>query len=147
MIAQSASETLNHENVSPAGSKADDIRLLKAVLMAGGIFCLAAGAVQFLFPGVDAVLAGVQPGELDWIYRLLGSAYIGLGVGMLMVFRNPIGQGVFVSTLILIAGLVCLTFLITLLTANYQPIPMVLGGWIVAFALLVFARQKAKDVL
>ena len=76
-----------------AATKADDTRLLKVLLMVGGCGCLVAGAVQFLFPGVDAILAEVEPGELDWIYRMLGSGYIGLGIGMLKVYRKPARQG------------------------------------------------------
>ena len=130
-----------------AATNADDTRLLKVLLLVGGVYCLVAGAVQFLFPGVDAILAEVEPGELDWIYRMLGSGYIGLGIGMLGVYRTPAGQGVFIIMLIVMTALVCVTFTITFLTASYRPIPAVLCVWIVALALLVYARQKAKDVL
>jgi hypothetical protein len=128
-------------------TKADDTRLLKAVLMVGAIFSLVAGAVQFLFPGIDAILAEVDPGELDWIYRMLGGGYIGLGIGMLGVYRNPVGQGIFITMLIVMTASVCVTFIITLLTASYHPIPAVLCVWIVALVLLVYARQRAKDIL
>ena len=67
------------QDSNSTATKADDTRLLKAVLMVGAIFCLVGGAVQFLFPDIDAILAEVEPGELDWIYRMLGSGYIGLG--------------------------------------------------------------------
>lgn len=134
-------------NSDPADSKADDARLLKVLLMVGGIFCLLAGAIQFVFPGIDAILAEVHPGELDWIYRLLGSGYIGLGIGMLRVSRKPNGQGEFILMLIVMTALGCVTFVITLLTNSHGPIPAVLGVWIVALGLLVCARKKAKDIL
>ena len=37
------------QDSNSTATKADDTRLLKAVLMVGAIFCLVAGAVQFLF--------------------------------------------------------------------------------------------------
>jgi hypothetical protein len=128
-------------------TKADDTRLLKVLLMVGGIYCLFAGAVQFLFPGIDAILVGVEPGELNWIYRLLGSGYVGLGIGMLGVYRNLAGQGVFITMLIVMTALACVVFIITLFTAPYSPIPVVLCILIVTLALLVYGRQKAKDIL
>ena len=130
-----------------AATKADDTRLMKVLLMVGGCGCLVAGAVQFLFPGVDAILAEVEPGELDWIYRLLGSGYIGLGIGMLGVYRKPARQGVFITMLIVMTAFACLTFIIALLTASYRPIPAVLCVWIVVLVLMVYARQMAKDIL
>ena len=95
--------------------------------------------MQFLFPGVDAILAEVEPGEIDWIYRLLGSGYIGLGIGMLGLYRKPARQGVFITMLIVMTAFACLTFIIALLTASYRPIPAVLCVWIVALVLLVYA--------
>ena len=140
-----AEKTMQDSNST--ATRADDTRLLKTVLMVGAIFCLVAGVVQFLFPGIDAILAEVEPGELDWIYRMLGSGYIGLGIGMLGVYRNPAGQGIFITMLIVMAVFVCVAFIITLLTASYHPIPAVLCAWIVALVLLVYARQMAKDIL
>ncbi len=131
----------------PEATRANDTRLLKALLMVGGCFCLMAGGVQFFFPGIDAILAEVEPGELDWIYRLLGSGYIGLGIGMLSVYRNPAGQGVFISMLIAMTALASVTFTITLLTAPYDPILLVLCLWIVTLLLLIYARHRARDIL
>ena len=130
-----------------AATKADDTRLLKVLLLVGAIFCLAAGVIHFLSPGIDAILAEVEPGELDWIYHMLGSGYIGLGIGMLGVYRKPAGQGVFITMLIVMTAFACVTFIIALLTASYRPIPAVLCVWIVALVLLVYARQMAKDIL
>ena len=135
------------QDSNSTATRADDTRLLKTVLMVGAIFCLVAGVVQFLFPGIDAILAEVEPGELDWIYRMLGSGYVGLGIGMLGVYRNPAGQGIFITMLIVMAVFVCVAFIITLLTASYHPIPAVLCAWILALVLLVYARQMAKDIL
>lgn len=127
--------------------KADDARLLKILLKLGALFCLSAGLVQFFFPGVDAVLAEVAPGELNWIYRLLGSFYIGLGIGMIRVDRDPAGQDIFITTLIAIASLACLAFTISLFTEFYPAIPGVLLAWIVVLTLLLTARKKAQDLL
>ncbi|MDB4798955.1 hypothetical protein OAH36_05110 [Verrucomicrobia bacterium] len=132
---------------TPDTTQAKDPRLLKILLLPGALFCLLAGGAQFLFPGIDAVLADKEAGELQWIYRLLGSVYIGLGIGMLRAHRNPAGQEIFISTLIIIAGLACVAFTITLFTASYPPIPWVLAGWLIVFVLLVIARQKARDIL
>lgn len=135
------------EDSNSTATKADDTRLLKALILIGSLFCLCAGVIQFLFPGIDAILAEVKTGDLDWTYRILGTGYIGLGIGMLGVYRNPTGQRVFITMLIVITTLVCVAFTITVLTAPYHPIAIVLCVWIVALVLLVYGRQRAKDIL
>jgi len=60
---------------TPTQQTYDDASLLKILLLIGGVFFLFAGALQFLWPGIDANLAGVAPGGLDWPYRMLGGGY------------------------------------------------------------------------
>ena len=78
---------------------------------------------------------------------MLGGGYIGLAIGMLRVHRNPIGQRIFITMLIVMASFAFAAFAIQLLTAPYHPIAVWVCVWVVSLTLLLYGRRRARDIL
>ena len=79
-------------------------QLLKISLVISAIILLGYGVEYLFFPGVQIKNTGGEPIQWFWI-NWFGAVMIPLGVGCILVIRNPAKQGIFVTT-ICIAGTV-----------------------------------------
>ncbi|MFC2113195.1 hypothetical protein ACFLTA_08010 [Bacteroidota bacterium] len=124
--------------------------LLKIVLIIYAIVCLVYGLAYFIVPDSLVSLSGGDPVFHGWL-RWSGGILIALGIGSILVFLNPKGQGIFVTTIAigcLLAGLALLFAWITLtedVNSWFTALPtiIVLG----LSGALWWSRQQAKDVL
>ena len=123
---------------------------LKVVLVIYAIVSLVYGLSLFFIPGVLAKMPGGHPVDLGWL-RWPGGVLIALGIGALLVRRDPAKQGVFVLTISLGTLLSGLGILYSWIVHEYSG-----ATWFIALptiivlalsALLWWGRQKAKGIL
>ena len=74
--------------------------LLKVSLIIFAIVSLVYGFVYLFFPQMNVEASGGDPIASGWI-RWMGGILIALGIGAIMIFRNPNKQGIFVTTIAL----------------------------------------------
>ena len=123
---------------------------LKVVLLVYAIVALVYGLCYFFIPDFLVELSGGEPVFHGWL-RWAGGTLIALGIGSLMVMRNPKNQGIFVMTIAigtLLAGLALLYAWITLeedVNVWFTALPTILV--LLISALLWWSRQNAKDIL
>lgn len=127
-----------------------DPKMLKVVLIIFAFVALIYGLGYLFIPGVLVTIHGSEPIDLSWI-RWSGGLLIALGIGAILVFRNPAKQGIFITTIslgTLLSGLGLLYSLLiheysgpTLSTVIPTAILLVLSG------LLWRSRQLAKEIL
>ena len=125
-------------------------KTLKVVLVIYAIVVLVYGLGFLLIPGVLAKISGSNPVDLGWL-RWPGGLLIALGIGALLVRRDPTKQGVFVTTISLGTLLAGLALLYSWIVHEYSA-----ATWFIALptiivlvvsALLWWSRQKAKGIL
>ena len=125
-------------------------KTLKVVLVIYAIVVLVYGLGFLLIPGVLVKISGGTPVDLGWL-RWAGGILIGLGIGALLVRRDPTKQGVFVTTISLGTLLTGLALLYSWIVHEYSA-----ATWFIALptiivlvvsALLWWSRQKAKGIL
>ena len=124
--------------------------ILKIVLIIYAIVCLVYGLAYLIVPNLLVNLSGGDPVFHGWL-RWSGGILIALGIGAILVFLNPKGQGIFVTTIALGSLLAGLSLLLAWLTLEEEvnawftalPTIIVLG----LFGFLWWSRQQAKDVL
>jgi len=123
---------------------------LRVVLVIFAIVSLVYGLCYFLIPGVLLKMSGGNPVDLGWL-RWGGGILISLGIGALLVRRDPAKQGVFVLTISLGTLLTGLGLLYSWIVHEYSA-----ATWFIALptvvvlvvsALLWWSRQKAKGIL
>ena len=124
--------------------------ILKVVLIIYAIVCLVYGLAYLIVPDALVKLSGGDPVFHGWL-RWSGGILIALGVGAILVFLNPKGQGIFVTTMALGGLLAGLSLLFAWLTLTEE-----VNAWFTALptiivlglaGLLWWSRQQAKDVL
>jgi len=74
--------------------------LLKVSLMIFALVSLVYGFIYLFFPQLNVEAAEGDPVASGWL-RWMGGILLALGVGAIMVFRNPSKQGIFVTTIAL----------------------------------------------
>ena len=125
-------------------------KTLKVVLVIYAIVSLVYGLGFFFIPGALAKISGGSPVDLGWL-RWPGGILIALGIGTLLVRRDPTKQGVFVTTISLGTLLAGLGLLYSWIVHEYSA-----ATWFIALpaiivlvvsALLWWSRQKAKGIL
>ena len=79
-------------------------QLLKVSLVLSAIILLVYGVVYLFFPGFQIKMTGGEPIPSFWI-NWFGGLMIAVGVGCILVIRNPAKQGILV-TVVLIASIV-----------------------------------------
>ena len=87
-------------------------QLLKITLVLYAVISLYYGIVYLFFPGYEIKNAGGEPIPEGWV-RWFGGVLLALGFGSIMIFRNPVKQGIFVLSL-------CFGSLIVGLTLFYE---------------------------
>jgi len=132
-------------------SQSNGLKNLKLALMLSIIFNLFYGVSFLLFTGFVVSLSGSpEPVNLSWI-RWAGGPLLALGIVGISVYRNPSKQGGFVTTVALSALLGGLGLLYSKVFDHstaytwFHMTPCVLS--LAIFALLVWARQGAKEIL
>ena len=124
--------------------------ILKIALLIYAVVCLVYGLGFFIVPGTLVELSGSEPVFHGWL-RWSGGVIIALGIGAILTYLKPKGQGIFVTTIAigtLLAGLAMLWAWINIeeeanvwFTAVPTIVLLVLSG------LLWWSRQEAKNIL
>ncbi len=126
------------------------LAFLKIVLIIYAIVCIVYGVFYFFIPDYLVNLSGGEPVYHGWL-RWSGGVLIALGIGAMLVYKNPKNQGIFVVTIAIgstLAGLALLYAWITIeeganvwFTAFPTIILLLISG------LLWWSRQQVKDIL
>jgi hypothetical protein len=127
------------------------LKILKPVLLLYIAAYLFYGVSLFFFPNLLWDVSGSsEPLGLGWI-RWAGGPLIAMGIGGIQVFRNPAGQGTFItiatlSALFIGAGLFySKVYDHSISSTWFHMTPCVIN--LVLFVLLLWGRQEAKDIL
>ncbi len=125
------------------------LKNLKVVLAIFFVSYLFYGVSFLLLPGLLSEISG-DPVHLGWI-RWSGAPLIALGIGAIQAYRNPAKCESFITTAIVSAVLIGSALLYSKL---FEPTPK--HAWFTLtpcfinlglFVLLLWARQRAKDIL
>ncbi len=124
--------------------------ILKIALLIYAVVCLIYGLGFFIVPDSLVELSGGEPVFHGWL-RWSGGVIIALGIGAILTYLKPKGQGIFVTTIAigaLLAGLAMLWGWINIeeeanvwFTALPTIVLLALSG------LLWWSRQEAKNIL
>jgi hypothetical protein len=124
--------------------------ILKIALLIYAVVCLIYGLGFFIVPDSLVELSGGEPVFHGWL-RWPGGVIVALGIGAILVYLKPKGQGIFVTTIAigaLLAGLAMLWAWLNIeeganvwFTALPTIVLLALSG------LLWWGRQKAKNIL
>ena len=124
--------------------------ILKIALLIYAVVCLIYGLGFFIVPDSLVELSGSEPVFHGWL-RWPGGVIIAFGIGAILTYLKPKGQGIFVTTIAigaLLAGVAMLWALISIeeganvwFTALPAIVLLALSG------LLWWSRQKAKNIL
>ena len=124
--------------------------ILKIALLIYAVVCLIYGLGFFIVPDSLVELSGGEPVFHGWL-RWSGGVIIALGIGAILTYLKPKGQGIFVTTIAigaLLAGLAMLWAWINIeeeanvwFTALPTIVLLALSG------LLWWSRREAKNIL
>ncbi|MCK4838859.1 MAG: hypothetical protein KAS94_08640 [Desulfobulbaceae bacterium] len=124
--------------------------ILKITLLIYAVVCLIYGLGYLIVPDSLVELSGGAPVFHGWL-RWSGGVIIALGIGAILTYLKPKGQGIFVTTIAigtLLAGLAMIWTWINIeeganvwFTAVPTIVLLALSG------LLWWSRQTAKDIL
>ncbi len=124
--------------------------ILKIALLIFAVVCLIYGLGYLIVPDSLVELSGGAPVFHGWL-RWSGGVIIALGIGAILTYLKPKGQGIFVTTIAigtLLAGLAMIWTLINIeegsnvwFTALPAVVLLALSG------LLWWSRQAAKNIL
>ena len=127
------------------------LTLFKAALIMFAIVTIVYGLCYVLIPQVLVEMSGGDPVHPSWL-RWPGCVLITLGIGAIMVFRNPAKQDIFVMVIALGTLLSGLALLYTLIfemqpenAVWFTAMPIII--LLVTSALLWWGRQQAKEIL
>ena len=131
-------------------AQSNNVTLLKVALMILAIVSIIYGIGYLIFPGTLVTISGGNPVEFGWL-RWSGGVIIALGIGVLMVFRKPEKQGIFVFTMALSTLLAGLGILYSWIKGEYSSSTLFIGVptilLLVISGLLWWGRQQAKGIL
>ena len=82
--------------------------LLKISLVLIALITLVYGVIYLFFPEVEIKATGAEPINPGWI-RWFGGILLALGICSIMIFRNPVKQGIFVTSIAIGTAIVGLT--------------------------------------
>ena len=126
-----------------------NLTLLKVTLIIYAVIALVYGLCYFFIPEKLVELSGGDPIPSPWL-RWAGGVIISLGVGAILIFRNPAKQYVFVFTLALstlLTGLALVYAWVCEMNGElwFTAMPAIL--MLVVSALFWWSLFQAKDVL
>ncbi len=126
-------------------------QLLKVSLLLYAIGALGYGVIYLFFPEWEIESSGSVPFPPGWI-RWAGALFIALSIGSYMAFRNPLKQGIFVTTLCILTFLNGLTLIYTVIF-EYEGMGNMLRSLIPAILILILSLlffislKKSKEIL
>ena len=124
--------------------------ILKTVLLIYAVVCFIYGLGYFIVPDSLVELSGGAPVFAGWL-RWSGGVIIALGIGAILTYLKPKGQGIFVTTIAIGSLLAGLAMLWTWI--NFEEganVWFTAAPTIILFALsglLWWGRQTAKNIL
>jgi hypothetical protein len=128
----------------------NNVGFLKIVLIIFAVVCIVYGIGYLFVPGFLVDLSGGDPVLPGWL-RWSGAVLVALGVGAILAFLKPSGQGIFVTTIALgcsLSGLAMLWNWINIVEGMavwFTAMPAII---VLALAVLLWwCRQSAKKVL
>jgi hypothetical protein len=89
-------------------------RLLKSLLVLFALYTLVYGVIYLFFPEFEIKAADSDPIPPGWI-RWFGGIFLALGIASIMVFRNPVKQGIFITAISIGTLIVGLTLFYTVI--------------------------------
>ena len=130
-------------------ARGKNIKLLNLAMIIYIIIALVYGILYLLAPQVLVEAQGGEPVASGWL-RWTGGVLIALGVGAILVYRNPVKQDAFVITITLgclLTGLALLYALLFELSGNawFTALPMII--LLILAVLLWLGRKQATDIL
>ena len=126
-------------------------QLLKITLVIYAIITLLYGINYLLFPDFQIKMTGGEPIEPGWI-RWFGGVLLALGIGSIMIFRNPEKQGIFVTSLCIGSFLVSLSLLYEVIFVDFEEFNL-LNTLIPAIVLFIvgilfwLSLRQSKEIL
>ena len=126
-------------------------QLLKITLALFALVSLYYGIIYLFFPGFEIENAGGEPIPEGWV-RWFGPVLLALSFGSMMIFRNPVKQGIFVLTLCIGSLLLSLTLYYELIVGDRQDFNL-LTTLIPAIVLTIitilfyFSLRQSKEIL
>lgn len=124
--------------------------ILKISLIIFAVVTIVYGLGYLFVPDVLVDMSGGEPVEPGWL-RWSGAILTALGIGSILAFIKPNGQGVFVTTIALGCSLSGLAMLWTWINIEegmdvwFTAMPAII---VLALAILLWwSRQKAKNIL
>ena len=128
-----------------------NLNILKIGLIMFAIVAIVYGIGLVFFTVGLVEMSGTDPFEPNWL-RWAGGNLIGLGIGAVLAFRNPVKQDIFVIAIALgtlFTGLALLYSLIFEMqpqyVASFTAVPCILN--LGTSALLWLGRKQAKEIL
>ena len=130
-------------------AQSKNTKLLSVALIIYIVIVLVYGVLYLLVPQVLVEAQGGEPVASGWL-RWSGGVLIALGVGAIMVYRNPLKQDAFVVAIALgtlLAGLALLYSLFFEMTGDawFTALPVII--LLANSVLLWLGRMQAKDIL
>ena len=127
------------------------LQLLKITLIIFAVITLVYGFSYLFFPQMHVELEGSGPVRSGWL-RWSGGVLFTLGIGAIMVYRNPAKQGIFITVIALATLIVGLATLHSgfiedegLGKLGYTLAPAIIN--LILSALLWISLRKAKEIL
>ena len=122
---------------------------LNIALLIYAVVCLMQGLGFFIVPDSLVELSGGEPVFHGWL-RWSGGVIIAFGIGAILTYLKPKGQGIFVTTIAIGALLAGVAMLWALISIEEGANVWFTAPTIVLLALsglLWWSRQKAKNIL
>jgi len=126
-------------------------QLLKISMVISAIILLGYGVQYLFFPGLQMKMMGGEPIPFGWI-NWFGAVMIPMGVGCILVVRNPVKQGIFVTTISLASTVTALALfhqVIFVWDESYNMLNTLIPAIVLAVmaVLLWLSLKQSKEIL
>jgi len=126
-------------------------QLLKITLVLYSIITLAYGVNYLFFPEFQIEITGGEPILAGWI-RWIGGVLLALGIGSIMILRNPVKQGIFVTSLFigsLLVGLALLYEVLFIMDDSFNMLSTLIPAivMLIVSILFWFSLRQSKEIL
>jgi hypothetical protein len=126
-------------------------QLLKITLVLYSIITLAYGVNYLFFPEFQIEITGGEPILAGWI-RWIGGVLLALGIGSIMILRNPVKQGIFVTSLCigsLLVGLALLYEVLFVMDDSFNMLSTLIPAIVMLILSILFwlSLRQSKEIL